>query len=307
MARPSKTRAAPASLSALVRWAERRFIAAGLSFGHGTVCARDEAVCLVYHALGLACDTPVARAERVLSEAERARAAALVELRITTRKPAPYLTGEAWFAGLPFHVDERVIVPRSPMAELIDQRFRPWIESPQRVLDLCTGSGCIAVACALALPGARVDASDVSADALTVAARNVARHGVTGSVRLIQSDLFSELSSQRYELIISNPPYVPSARLSQLPPEYRHEPGLALDGARDGLAIAARIIDTARAYLSDNGVLIVEVGEGARALERRYPHLAFTWLEFERGEDGVFLLDAAQLRRAAVLERSRRS
>ncbi len=307
MARPSKSRAAPASLSALVRWAERRFIAAGLSFGHGTVCARDEAVFLVYHALGIAFDTPLARAERVLSEVERARAAALIELRITTRKPAPYLTGEAWFAGLPFHVDERVIVPRSPMAELIDQRFRPWVEAPRRILDLCTGSGCIAVACAVAFPGARVDAADVSADALAVAARNVARHGVAGSVRLILSDLFLELSGERYDLIIGNPPYVPTGQLSQLPPEYRHEPGLALDGDRDGLAIVARIIDTARGYLRENGVLIVEVGEGARVIERRYPQLAFTWLEFERAEDGVFLLDAAQLGRSRVLERSRRS
>jgi len=229
--------------------------------------------------------------------AERERINALVEARIGTRKPLAYLVHEAWFAGLKFYVDERVIVPRSLTGELILERFAPWVEAGRvtRVLDLCTGSGCMAIACAHAFPQARVDAVDISADALAVARINIARHALTNKVRLLRSDLFAGVGKRRYDVIVSNPPYVDAQDLAGMPPEYGHEPALALAAGRHGLDIVARILRAASFHLSSNGVLVVEVGNSRPALERAYPRLPFLWVTTSGGDDSVFLLTAAQL------------
>ncbi len=280
----------------LVLWTEARFEGAGLSYGHGTTSAREEAVFLVFHALALPFDVPDAVLDRPLMPEARSRALALIRERIGTRKPAAYVLRESWFAGFGFYVDERVLVPRSPIAELIESRFSPWLEDPRRILDIGTGSGCIAIACALTFPEAEVHATDVSAGALEVARRNTERHGVRDRVRLLRSDVYESLCGERYDLIVSNPPYVPAAHLATLPPEHRHEPSLGLDGGDDGLAIVSRILEGASEHLTEHGTLIVEAGEAAPAAEARYPRLPFVWLEFERGGEGVFLLDVQGLR-----------
>ncbi|MGH8565385.1 MAG: 50S ribosomal protein L3 N(5)-glutamine methyltransferase [Gammaproteobacteria bacterium] len=281
----------------LVLWAEARCEGAGLSYGHGTTSAREEAVFLVFHALGLPFDVPDAALDRPLMPEAKSRALALIRERIRTRKPAAYVLGESWFAGLVFYVDERVLVPRSPIAELIEARFSPWLEDPRRILDIGTGSGCIAIACALAFPEAEVHATDISAGALEIASRNAERHGVRDRVRLLRSDVYESLAGERYDLIVSNPPYVPAVHLATLPPEHRHEPSLGLHGGDDGLAIVSRILEGASVHLSEHGTLIIEAGEAAPAVETRYPRLPFVWLEFERGGEGVFLLEAQELRR----------
>jgi ribosomal protein L3 glutamine methyltransferase len=277
----------------LIFWAEQQFADAGVFYGHGTTNALDEAVFLVFAALGLEyhCADALLDAPCTPEQAQRARA--FVHTRIETRKPAPYVAGEAWFAGLRFKVDERVLIPRSPIAELIESGFEPWVRSSSvgRVLDLCTGSGCIAIGCALALPHARVDAVDISADALAVAGDNVQRHGVAETVELIRSDLFGQLPARRYDLIVSNPPYVPQDKIDELPAEYRHEPRLGLAAGADGLDLVERILRDCLPYLTRNGVLLVEVGDREELLQERYPHVPFTWVEFERGGDGVFLLN----------------
>ena len=241
-------------------------------------------------------DVPDAVLDRPLTAEAKSRTLALIRERIRTRKPAAYVLGESWFAGLEFYVDERVLVPRSPIAELIEARFSPWLEDPRRILDIGTGSGCIAIACALAFPEAEVDATDISAGALEIARRNAERHGVRDRVRLLRSDVYESLAGERYDLIVSNPPYVPAVHLATLPPEHRHEPSLGLDGGDDGLAIVSRILEGATEHLSEHGTLVVEAGESATALEARYPRLPFVWLEFERGGEGVFLLDVQELR-----------
>ncbi|MDQ3564187.1 MAG: 50S ribosomal protein L3 N(5)-glutamine methyltransferase [Pseudomonadota bacterium] len=279
----------------MVYWAEGRFLGAGLCFAHGTTNSREEAVLLVFHALGLPFDTPEDRLDRRLTEEEKARVVGLLRQRIQTRKPAAYLLGEAWFAGLPFYVNEQVLVPRSPIAELIESGFSPWVGEVHRILDIGTGSGCIAIACALAYPEARVDAVDLCPRALEVARCNVLRHQVRGRVRVLQSDLFAALAAERYDLIVSNPPYVPTRHMATLSAEHRHEPALGLDGGPDGLAIVNRILEGGARYLTENGVLVVEVGESAGALEQRYPRLPFVLLELTRGEDGVFLIEADTL------------
>jgi len=285
----------PVTARALVHWAERRLARAGLAFGHGTDNARDEAVWLVFHALGLPFDCAEAALEAVRAPAVVAAARALVERRIASRRPAAYLTGRTWFAGLEFAVDERVLVPRSPIAELVERGFGPWIDPARvrRVLDIGTGSGCIAVAAALALPRARVDATDVSAPALAVAAANVARHGVAGRVRLHRADLFPPRGGP-WDVIVSNPPYVPEAGIAAFPAEYRHEPALGLAGGEDGLVLVRRILAGAAARLRAHGILVVEVGAGAAALEAAFPALPFTWVEFDRGGEGVFVLTRAE-------------
>ena len=293
----SGRRLAPrASVGELIEQGARRLRRARVFFGHGTDNARDESAALVLHALGFSHTDPAVYARRVgLRGQERVRA--LLTRRIEERIPAVYLTGESWFAGLPFYVDPRVLIPRSPIAELIERRFAPWLDARRigRVLDMGCGSGCIAIACAKALPWAQVDAADISAAALEVAARNVRRHRLGRRVHLVQSDHFSALRTARYDLIVSNPPYVGTREFASLPPEYRHEPALALRSGRAGLDAVRVLLAEARGHLRPGGVLIVEVGNTERALERAFPQLPFLWLQFERGGGGVFLLGDEQL------------
>jgi ribosomal protein L3 glutamine methyltransferase len=271
----------------------RYFADHDLVFGHGTDTASDEAFWLVRHLQGWR-DEPL---ENAPDPALLPALAELAERRAAERIPLAYLLGEAWFAGLPFHVDSRVLIPRSPMAEIIEAGFAPWCRPApgERILDIGTGSGCIAIAAALYCPQALVDATDVSAQALAVAAANVARHRVGERVRLFEADLFPPVA-ERYRVIISNPPYVPARELAGLPAEYGREPELALDGGVSGLEITKRILAGARRFLGPNGVLIVEVGDEAQALADAYPRLPLTWVEFERGGDGVFVITAEELR-----------
>ena len=285
------------TITDFVRWGASRFSAAGLHYGHGTDNPVDEALVLVRHALHLGHDLPREFYAARLTLAEKEAVLELIERRIVERVPAPYLTGEAWFAGLPFFVDRRVLIPRSPFAELIDAGFAPWLEADRvtGVLDLCTGSGCIAIACAFALPGATVDAVELSPDALEVARSNVERHGVEEQVTLFEGDLWAPVAGRRYDLIVSNPPYVSDVELAGLPPEYAHEPELGLRSGPEGLDVVARILAHARAHLHPGGVLVVEVGDSAEAVVAAWPQLPFTWLEFSRGDGGVFLLTAEEL------------
>lgn len=280
-----------------IRLGASQFNRAGLHFGHGTNNALDEAVWLVLHALHLPPDLPVEYFDARLTGAEKRAVMALFQRRVEERLPVPYLINSAWFAGLEFHVDERVLIPRSPIAELIEQGFSPWIE-PDRVnsvLDLCTGGGCIAVACAMAFPQAAVDASDLSTAALEVAEINVERHHLQEQLELVHSDLFENLQGRRYDIIVSNPPYVDGRDMAALPAEFRHEPELALAAGDDGLDIVRRILEQASQYLNPGGILVVEVGNSEQALVDAFPELPFVWLEFERGGDGVFLLTREQL------------
>ncbi len=280
-----------------VRWGASRFNAAGLYFGHGTDNAVDEAVHLVLSALYLEPELTAGFRDCRLTPAERVAVCELIERRILERLPAPYLTGRAWFAGLEFAVNRHVLIPRSPIAELVEAGFDPWIDSERitRVLDLCCGSGCIGIAAAIHLPDADVDLVDISPDALAVAHSNVMRHGVGERVHLIESDLFAALEGRRYDVIVSNPPYVSRAELDSLPAEYRNEPRLGLYGGEDGLDLVILILIDAARYLTATGILIVEVGNSAAALEARLPEVPFTWLEFERGGEGVLLLTHEQL------------
>jgi ribosomal protein L3 glutamine methyltransferase len=285
------------TITDFVRWGASRFAEAGLHYGHGTDNPVDEALVLVRHALHLGHDLPREFYAARLTDAEKRAVVELLERRITERVPAPYLTGEAWFAGLPFCVDRRVLIPRSPFAELIDNGFEPWLDPGrlERVLDLCTGSGCIAIACGLAFPAAEVDAVELSPEALEVARRNVARHAVEDRVVLLEGDLWAPVSGRRYDLIVSNPPYVSDAAMAALPPEYAHEPELGLRSGAEGLDVVARILSAAGEHLRPGGVLVVEVGEAAEAVARAWPELPFTWLEFARGGGGMFLLTAEEL------------
>ena len=280
-----------------VRFAASRFAEAGLFFGHGTAGPLDEAAALVLHALHLPYDLPGGYFEAKLLPEERERVLALIERRIAERKPLAYLTREAPFGGLSFYVDERVLVPRSPIAELIENRFAPWLDADEvtDVLDLCTGSGCIAIACAQAFPKAVVDAADISPDALEVARINIARHGLEDRVRAVQSDVYAGLGERRYDLIVSNPPYVNLDEWRALPPEFHAEPRLGLESGADGLNCVRKILQGAARHLKPDGILVVEVGSAADALVEAYPEVPFFWLDFERGGDGVFLLDAKQV------------
>jgi ribosomal protein L3 glutamine methyltransferase len=281
----------------LIARAAARLKRARVFFGHGTDNAHDEAAALVLHALGLPASRGAALYRRRVDRAGERSVRELLTRRIRERMPAAYLTGVTWFAGARIEVDARVLIPRSPIAELIERRFAPWIDPArvQRVLDVGTGSGCIAIACARALPRARVDAIDISLDALAVARSNVRRHRLAHRVRLLRSDHFSALGNASYDIIVANPPYVGARELAGLPPEYRHEPRLALAAGSSGLDSVRIILAQAARHLRPRGLLIVEVGNTERAVRRTWPGLPFLWLEFERGGGGVFLLTREQL------------
>jgi ribosomal protein L3 glutamine methyltransferase len=277
--------------------ATRRLQRARLHFGHGTDNARDEAAALIAHALGPSHGLTAARLARPVSAAAVARIEALLQRRIKERIPAAYLTRRCWFAGLPMYVDERVLIPRSPIAELIERRFEPWIDPTRvrRILDLGTGSGCIAIACASAFARARVDAADISPDALAVARRNIREHRLQRRVRAVLSDHFTALGGTSYDIIVSNPPYVGGRELRGLPLEYGHEPRLALAAGMDGLDSVRIILRKSAAHLKPGGILIVEVGNTEWALRRAFPQAPFIWLSFGRGGGGVFALRREQL------------
>ncbi|MFA5937972.1 MAG: 50S ribosomal protein L3 N(5)-glutamine methyltransferase [Sinimarinibacterium sp.] len=297
MSSPTDTQALT-TVRDFVRWGASRFRESGLHFGHGTENALDEAFFLVLQALHLPFDLPATYLEAVLTASERAAVLKLLRARITTRKPAAYLLGEIQFAGLDFTIDERVLIPRSPIGELIERRFEPWLAGdPARILDLCAGSGCIGIASALTFPEAQVDLAELSAGALAVCRKNIGRHHVEDRVRALKSDVYAGLGDATYDLIVTNPPYVPTAEWKALHPEYRHEPRMALDAGADGMDVVARILQGAIERLNPGGNLICEVGGSVEEFEARWPRLPVTWIEFERGGDGVFLIG-----REALLE-----
>ena len=280
------------TVGGLVREGARRFRGARLAFGHGTTNARDEASWLTLHALGLPLDKDWRHLREHTAPAAARRVLALFNRRIRTRKPAAYLTREAWLGGLGFYVDERVVVPRSHIAGLLDERLAPWIPRPGAVrsaLDLCTGSGCLAILLALAFPRARVDAADLSSSALAVARINIGRYRLKRRVRPVRSDLFSALRGKQYDVIVSNPPYVTEGSMRRLPREYRHEPAMGLAAGRDGLDIVRRILEQAPAHLNPGGLLAVEVGAGRERVERAFPRLSLAWPETAAGH-AVFIV-----------------
>lgn len=296
--RPTVTDAL-ATLLDFIRYAASRFDETGLTFGHSHDNALDEATHLVLASLHLPPDLPPAYGHAHLTQAERLRLLALIERRIAERVPVAYLVGEAWFAGLKFKSDARALVPRSPIAELIENGFAPWLDGHEvsRALDLCAGSGCIGIAMAAHNPDWQVDLADISEEALALAHENIAFQHVEDRARARKSDLFAALAGERYDLIVSNPPYVTEAEYAAMPGEYAHEPKLGLTAGADGLDLALRILRDAAAHLTDEGLLIVEVGESARALGERLPELPLVWLDFKVGPMGVFAIE-----RAALLE-----
>lgn len=281
-----------------LRWAITRFEHAGLDYSQGRQTARAEAEYLLARGLDLdPADLPSFLDTRLLPD-EKARILDLLRKREIERLPAAYITREAWFAGLHFYVDERVLIPRSLLEEFIENGFQPFVapDKIHHILDLCTGSGCLAISLAYAFEGARVDAADLSADALEVARINIAKHGVSDYVHPVQSNLFENLQGRRYDLIVSNPPYVDAAAMADLPPEYRHEPRQALAAGEDGLDLVTPLLRHAADHLNTNGVLVVEVGDSEHALQARYPDIPFLWLAHSAGGSGIFLLTAEQLR-----------
>lgn len=284
-----------------LRWGISQLNANDIHFGHGTDNSEDEAMLILAEALHLPYPIKAEYLHGHLTEDEKTHLMEFFEKRIQKNIPAPYLIHKAWFAGLEFYVDERVIIPRSPIAELIVQEFSPWIDATHvnNILDLCTGSGCIAIACAYAFPDAQVDAVELSPDAFAVAEKNIQQHHCEDCVTLYLSDLFQALPKEkRYDLIISNPPYVSAQEFSKLPKEYHHEPSMALlsqEGSHDGLEIVDRILADAQQHLTPEGILIIEVGNSEEALIKKYPHLPFLWLDFAEGGNGVFLLTYEQL------------
>lgn len=253
---------------------------------------------LVLHALSLPWDFPESYFDTKLTELEREMVHSILLKRIFSRKPAAYITNEAWFCGLPFYVDERVLVPRSPIAELINDRFEPWIDASRvaNILDLCTGSGCIAIACQYAFPEARVSASDLSSDAIEVAKKNRQNHGLVQQLTLYESDLFEQIPPQKFDLIVSNPPYVDAEDMDELSDEFKAEPEMGLAAGVDGLEIVDRLLKQATGYLSDYGLLVVEVGNSQSAIMEKYSELALSWIEFEHGGGGVFCITADELK-----------
>lgn len=281
-----------------IRYAVSRFNAAGLFFGHGNDNAWDEAVYLTLHTLSLPLDRLEPFLDARLLPSERDALLDIYRRRCEERLPAAYLTNEAWLGEHRFYIDERVIVPRSFIAELLQEQLTPWVEDPwsiESALDLCTGSGCLAILTALAFPEAQVDAVDLSPDAIAVAERNVADYDLQDRIEIIRSDAFAQLAGKRYDLIISNPPYVNAESVAALPPEYLHEPEMALGSGDDGLDFTRIILRQAKKHLSENGLLVVEIGHNREALEAAYPTLPFTWLDTAAGDEYVFMLQAADL------------
>lgn len=282
----------------LLRFAVSRFNEAGLFFGHGSDNAWDEAAYLILHALNLPLDRLEPFLDARLLEEERGAVLALLQRRVEERLPAAYLTHEAWLGEHRFYVDERVIVPRSFIAELLQEQLAPWVDDPWAVesaLDLCTGSGCLAILTALAFPEASVDGVDLSPEALAIARRNVDDYGLEDRVQLVESDAFTKLAGRRYDLIISNPPYVNAESVSALPPEYLHEPELALGSGEDGLDFTRIILRKAKGHLNPGGLLVVEIGHNREALEAAFPDIPFTWLETSAGNQYVFMLREEEL------------
>lgn len=281
-----------------LRWGTSRFNEASLAFGHGTDNAYDEAAYLILHTLHLPPDRLEPFLDARLAHAERLAVLDRLQQRITRRVPAAYLTQEAWLGDFRFYVDERVIVPRSYFAEMLAEGFAPWVDDPADIadaLDLCTGSGCLAILMAHAFPHARIDAADISPQALEVARRNVADYGLQDQVRLVESDVFSGLVDRRYDIIISNPPYVTAASMAALPQEYRHEPALALGAGADGLDVVRRILDAAARHLKPGGLLAVEVGHNRDIVDAAFPDLPLTWIDTPSSEDKIFLVHGSDL------------
>lgn len=280
-----------------IRWGGTLFNQAELFFGHGTDNAFDEAKVLVFFALKLPGNVPDNYWSSRLTVQEKHAVTELFILRIETRKPAAYLTGEAWFAGIRFKVNESTLVPRSPIAELIGQRYEPWVNADEvtNVLDLCTGSGCIGIASLQAFPNAEVDLVDISPEALEVAQQNIDQYGLNDFVHAIESDLYSALEGKQYDLIVSNPPYVDEIEMGALPAEYQQEPRLGLEAGHDGLDLVRKIMAEAPKYLKEDGVLIVEVGVSQYFVEAVYPELPLFWFEFEHGGEGVFAIQKSEL------------
>ena len=280
----------------LLLFGETLFSNSEIYFGHGTDSAWDEAVCLLSFVLGLPPNADTSVLNTKLTKSQISEAKCLFERRVSERLPAPYLTGQAWFCGLPFMVDSRVLIPRSPIAHLVMNYFEPWLATePSHILDLCTGGGCIGISCAYGFQEAQVLLSDICGEALDVANINIQNHALGKRVRTVQSDLFSALAGRRFDLIVSNPPYVDADDLSHMPQEFHHEPKLALASGFDGLDFTRRLLSEASDYLMDKGLLIVEVGNSSVALEEAFPSVPFLWFEFEEGDGGVFMLTREQL------------
>jgi ribosomal protein L3 glutamine methyltransferase len=281
-----------------LRWGTSRFNEAGIFFGHGTDNAYDEAAYLILHSLHLPLDRLEPFLDARLTHSERLAVLDLLQQRIARRVPAAYLTQEAWLGSFRFYVDERVIVPRSYFAELLAEGFAPWIDAPEDIadaLDLCTGSGCLAILMAHAFPNAAIDAVDLSPQAIEVARHNVADYGLQEQVRIVESDVFSGLKNRRYDIIISNPPYVTTNAMAELPPEYRHEPVLALGAGDDGLDVVRRILAEARQHLKPDGLLAIEVGHNRDIVDAAFPQLQLTWIDTPSSEEKIFLVHAGDL------------
>jgi len=290
------------TITDFIRWGASQFVEASLTYGHGLSSPLDESAYLVLRTLHLPVDTPDVYWRSALTGNEIKNIREVIQRRIKEQIPAAYITKEGWFAGLQFYIDERVLVPRSPIAELVETQFTPWIDPEEvtSVLDLCTGSGCIGIACAYAFPSTIVDLVDISEDALEVARINVEQHDAGQRVSVIHSDLFSALKSKQYDIIVSNPPYVDAEDIDGMAKEFHHEPELGLSSGDDGLDCTRQILKQAASHLTEQGILVVEVGNSQYALQKEFPELPFQWLEFERGGDGVFLLNKKQLDKIAI-------
>jgi ribosomal protein L3 glutamine methyltransferase len=288
------------SITDFIRWAASRFVEAELSYSHGLSSPLDEAAYLVLRSLSLPVDTPDIYWSSALTGIEKTTVVDVIKRRITDKIPAAYIFNEGWFAGLQFYVDERVLVPRSPIAELVENQFSPWVDAEDvlnvlNVLDLCTGSGCIGIACAYAFPQADIDLSDISPEALEVANINIDGHDARQRVTAIESNIFSNLQGKQYDIIVSNPPYVDAEDMTDLPQEFHHEPELGLSSGADGLDLTRVILQQAAQHLTETGILVVEVGNSQYALTELFPTMPFQWVDFERGGDGVFVLTKQQL------------